>query len=198
MLSELKKQVKTAARIKHNICLINILKNMPKVGTVLDAGTKDGRYQKYINFKKIESIDIDKNSNADVIGDLHDKKLLKDNHYNFVLLTQVLEHCYNPALVIDNIHKSLKKGGTLLVSTPFFYRFHPDPNDYYRYTPDAYKYFFKKWKNIEIIPYGNFIDTIITILEKEIKIFYLLNIFSYLFRFTSMKTPSGYIVIAKK
>jgi len=198
MFDKLKQQVKTASRIKHNVCLIGILKNMPKFGTVLDAGCKDGIYQKYINFKKIESIDIDKNSNADVIGDLHDKKLLKDKHYNFILLTQVLEHCYNPTQVIDNLHKSLKKGGILLVSTPFFYRFHPDPNDYYRYTPDAYKYFFKKWQSFEIIPYGNFIDCIITILEKEVKVFYLLNIFSYLFKFTSMKTPAGYIVIAKK
>jgi SAM-dependent methyltransferase len=35
-----------------------------------------------------------------------------------VLMTQVIEHLWNPNQVLKNIHKVLKKGGYLLIETP--------------------------------------------------------------------------------
>jgi len=51
-----------------------------------------------------------------------------------VLCTEVLEHCTNPQQVVDELHRVLKPGGTLLLTTRFMFPLHEVPYDYFRFT----------------------------------------------------------------
>ena len=68
---------------------------------------------------------------------------LEDKTIDTVLLTEVLEHCPEPAKVLAEIFRVLKPGGKLVFSVPFIWYLHESPYDFYRYTPYAIERLFK-------------------------------------------------------
>jgi SAM-dependent methyltransferase len=54
--------------------------------------------------------------------------------YDYVLSTQVLEHVENVDLYLNESYRVLKKGGLLILSTHGYWKYHPDPEDYWRWT----------------------------------------------------------------
>lgn len=57
-----------------------------------------------------------------------------DSSQDVVLCTQVLEHAQDSALLLSEIHRVLRPGGTLILTVPFIYGEHGMPWDYRRYT----------------------------------------------------------------
>lgn len=57
-----------------------------------------------------------------------------DSTFDAVLLLEVLEHIPSDTLVLKEILRVLRPGGTLYLSTPFLYPVHDAPIDYRRYT----------------------------------------------------------------
>jgi len=52
-------------------------------------------------------------------ADLNAPKLpFKDSSFDVILLIEVIEHVDNPSRLLDEIHRILKKNGTLIMSTP--------------------------------------------------------------------------------
>jgi ubiquinone/menaquinone biosynthesis C-methylase UbiE len=77
-----------------------------------------------------------------------------------VILDQTLEHLAEPELGLREIHRILRPGATVLVTTPFLVPVHQGPNygDYYRWTPKGMETILKKcgftprigmWGNLE-------------------------------------------------
>lgn len=58
-----------------------------------------------------------------------------DRAFDAAVCTEVLEHVPSPALVLREIARVVKPGAVLLVTMPFFFHYHPDPEDYSRLTP---------------------------------------------------------------
>jgi hypothetical protein len=54
-----------------------------------------------------------------------------------VLCLSVLEHVENPFAVFDGLYRCLLPEGMLILSTVFSYRYHPAPEDYWRFTPSC-------------------------------------------------------------
>jgi SAM-dependent methyltransferase len=61
----------------------------------------------------------------------------KDGSFQAVVCAELLEHVPQPEAVLDEVHRVLAVGGTLLLCVPFLYPIHGDPGDYGRYT-DSY------------------------------------------------------------
>ena len=80
------------------------------------------------------------------------KKLKKDNYFYInleiknnvkkkfdnIIIFNVLEHVYYFDNAINELKKLLKKGGKIYISTPFIFRYHQAPMDYFRFTLDFY------------------------------------------------------------
>ena len=62
---------------------------------------------------------------------------IKDNSYNTIIATEVLEHCFEPEILLKEIYRVLKPGGLLFFTVPFVWNFHETPYDAYHYTPFA-------------------------------------------------------------
>ena len=97
---------------------------------VLEVGCKEGRLTHNINAKEIVGLDIDKEAIEDarrnekrqnvkyVVGDAHDLKF-PDNKFDVVIMGDLIEHVYDGNKVLSEANRVLKKGGKLLISTPY-------------------------------------------------------------------------------
>jgi SAM-dependent methyltransferase len=54
--------------------------------------------------------------------------------FDYIIADQVLEHVPQPRNALVHIHSMLNEGGHAIVSTPFLFRVHARPHDYYRWT----------------------------------------------------------------
>lgn len=130
-------------------------------GKLLDAGCGNMPYKKYIlqnsDVTEYVSMDLENNTiykpekkpdiNWDGVTCPSD-----DEVYDVILATEVLEHCPNPEIFLNEMHRVLKRGGLIFFTTPFFWPTHDVPHDEFRYTPYALERFLKNsgFKNVKI------------------------------------------------
>lgn len=137
-------------------------------GICLDIGSGNSPYRRYLNVDEYISIDkadtqavsYHKNSNA-IDADARDL-LLDDNYADTILLNQVLEHIYEYEKVLDEVKRVLKPEGKFIISVPFVYHIHAEPNDYFRFSEYGIKKLLKeKGFNIIDFKYNGYIGTLL-------------------------------------
>jgi len=105
-------------------------------------------------FKKstIKTLDIDPESGADYIMDLcvNNSENVKDETFDIILCTEVLEHVNNPFFVVEELRRMLKTGGIIAISTPFNFRIHGPLPDNWRFTIHGLKVLFKDFEIVYI------------------------------------------------
>jgi len=196
--------MRSVSRISLEIELEKQFKRL-KPGIVLDVGSGPSPYKNKIPYTRFMRLDIDKKSKPDICCDVHDIKW-KSNYFDTVIATQILEHCRSPERVIKEIHRILKRGGVCILSTCFFYEYHPFPKDYYRFTQDSLNYLFRGFRKAEIHPYGNRLQVIWQILNTgKMRILLSILLINPVFarilariNFRETKFPCGFVVYAKK
>lgn len=77
----------------------------------------------------------------DMCCDLSQPLPLPDASYDTIILSDVLEHIPEPALLWREMARVLAPGGKIVMNVPFFYWLHAHPHDYYRYTNFALERF---------------------------------------------------------
>lgn len=60
---------------------------------------------------------------------------LQDASVDSVMLTEVLEHCFDPGATLRESFRALRPGGYLFLTVPYLWPLHDMPYDEYRYTP---------------------------------------------------------------
>jgi len=117
-------------------------------GQVLDIGGARQRGLFKIDKKHLSKLvicDIDKNKKPDVIADV-EKLPFKNSAFDAIRATELFEHVNQPFTGIKECIRVLKKSGVIILSTPFFYRIHADPEDYQRLTEYKIKKILKSLK----------------------------------------------------
>ena len=66
----------------------------------------------------------------DYVSDI-EKIPVKDNSFDIIICTEVLEHVPNPIGALKEMARILKKGGKLLITTPLGSHIHQDPYHFY-------------------------------------------------------------------
>ena len=74
----------------------------------------------------------------------------EDKKFDYIFIMEVLEHVHNPIKAIKEIRRTLKKGGKLIMSTPFIFPIHDEPYDFFRFTKYGLKLILKNFRNITI------------------------------------------------
>ena len=98
----------------------------------------------------------------DIVGDIIDIAE-DDESFDVVLCTEVLEHLPNPVKALEEFHRLLKKGGTLVLTAPFCSLTHFAP---YHYSSGFNRYFYEfhlenlGFKLNEVSRNGNFFEYI--------------------------------------
>ena len=188
----------SAARINLNLTLQKVFARVPP-GLTLDVGAKDSPYRKWVPHTEFRSMDIADKGSPDQVGDVQNMQF-GDNEFDTVICTQVLEHVRNPQAAVDEVRRILKSGGVCVLSAPFIYPYHADPNDYYRFSEEALDDIFEEYSEVEIIPHGNRFQVLWLFISMGM-LEPLLNIFNPVVARlgrASKKFPLGYVVWARK
>lgn len=67
-----------------------------------------------------------------------------NSSFDSVILTQVLEHVFNPDEFLEEVRRVTKPGGTMLLSVPFVWDEHEQPWDYARYSSFGLRHLLEK------------------------------------------------------
>lgn len=98
----------------------------------LGGGRRRGEFKEPNNATWIV-LDIKNDFHPAVLGDAHYLPF-KENAFDCVKCTELLEHVENPEEVIKEITRVLKVSGVLIFSMPFNFGIHADPYDFQRFT----------------------------------------------------------------
>ena len=135
--------------------------NTKKGSMLLDAGAGDSPYKDLFPHARYIATDFCKVSKAygqqDAISDLS-SLAFKDESFDVVLNTQVLEHVQQPEVVLSELFRVLKPNGALYVSVPQGDPEHEIPYDYYRFTSFGMRYLLEKvrFEVISVEPRGGY------------------------------------------
>ena len=99
---------------------------------VLDVGSGNGPYKELFPNRTTLEIEERDGHPVDIVGDAHDLHMIEDTTYDVILLIEVLEHLHTPSRALSELHRILKPGGKLILSTRFVFPIHDAPGDYYR------------------------------------------------------------------
>ena len=107
-------------------------------GDLLDVGAGDSP------FLPVFRSSIRSYTSVDLLGSLHglrpsvcaaaDALPFKADSFDSVSCTEVLEHCPFPEKAVRELQRVLKPCGHTIISAPFMYCLHMDPEDYFRFT----------------------------------------------------------------
>jgi SAM-dependent methyltransferase len=104
-------------------------------GTMLDFGCGTAPYRQLFKIDHYLGLEIDspgyplKNAHSTLLysGGLIP---LENESVDSILMTEVLEHVFNPAQVLAEFHRILRPGGCILITCPFAWPLHEEPYDY--------------------------------------------------------------------
>lgn len=125
-------------------------------GVVLDLGCGEKPYQNLFSSEKYIGLEINgANVNREDINLYYydGKKIpFEDNTFDSVVSFETFEHIFDLENTILEIKRVLKDKGKLLISIPFGWNEHMQPQDFARYTSFAIEYLLtcKKFKVLEI------------------------------------------------
>jgi SAM-dependent methyltransferase len=113
-----------------------------KGGVVLDYGAGDRPYEAMLRTKYSDYLaaDYEATHSKYCCGKAPDILLtnsrlpLGDASLDCIILTEVLEHVYEPRALLAELYRTLKPEGKLLGTVPFAIQQHDEPFDYHRYT----------------------------------------------------------------
>ena len=171
------------------------------------------------SFKNIDlkSIDINKSRNPDFVEDITKLESFKKLNFipDVICCFEVLEHIKSPEEAVNNLFKLSDSKTKILVSVPFNFPIHDEPNDYFRFTKYGIKHLFKEFSTIQIIERDGWIDNIFVFITrlkfsknyilKGISVLFILiyhiifpltDVIQKLLKFKNITT--GYFVVAKK
>jgi SAM-dependent methyltransferase len=113
---------------------------LPSVsGPILEVGSRD--YGSTENWRALYpgneylGVDLAEGKNVDRVVDLvAGTGGLPETHFALIICCSVLEHVPRPWLLAANMARLLRPGGALYIAVPWVWRYHPYPDDYFRFS----------------------------------------------------------------
>jgi SAM-dependent methyltransferase len=126
-------------------------------GKILEIGgtPKDKDFYELNPGLSYQVMNIEAGLGIDIVGDAHDVSIIKPESFDSIIIFNVLEHCYAPWQVVENIYTWLKPGGKCFAMVPNAIRIHTTPMDYWRPLPDAFAWMFRNFSAQKLYVYGN-------------------------------------------
>lgn len=111
-----------------------------EMGSLLVKGQENlANIRPYFKGKDYIGCDMRKGAGVDRIENV-ENLTFKDNSVPTIIMLETLEHVQNPIKAVKECYRVLKDNGILIISSLMNFPIHDFPNDYWRFTPSAFKY----------------------------------------------------------
>lgn len=106
-------------------------------------------------FRATEHIgcDIQPGQGVDRIEDIHDLTF-EDGSVGTVICLETLEHVADPLRAVQEMHRVLRPGGVLAISSLMFFPIHAHPWDYWRFTPEGFDLLLQPFESRLVVAQG--------------------------------------------
>ncbi len=123
--------------------------------SVLDVGGRIQPYRALLGGRcsRYVAVDVNRSPLVNVVGQA-ERLPFGAETFDLAFCTQVLEYVPDPQVVLDEIHRTLKKGGFLLLSAPAVFP-QDSETEYWRFLPCALKRLLSGFSRIDLAPEGN-------------------------------------------
>jgi len=145
--------------------IASIAKNIPDNSTIIDISAGNRPYKHLFSHCIYKSHEFDGNKDImdsfrgeqsknkdwyhDYYGDINSLPIPNES-FDYVLCTEVLEHVPEPIKAIKELVRICKKGGKIIITTPFTSGIHQEPHHFYSgFSPYFYEYVGKLY-NLQI------------------------------------------------
>lgn len=140
--------------------------------SVVDIGCGDQPYEALFHTfaARYVAVDVVPRPRVDVVAPA-EALPFNDSSFDCVLCTQVLEHSEDPQKVIREARRVLKPQGVAILSTHGVYRYHPNPEDYWRWTHAGLERLFRmcgQWEQVDVYPNGGEATAFAYLLSAEV------------------------------
>ncbi|MBC7886428.1 MAG: class I SAM-dependent methyltransferase [Ferruginibacter sp.] len=133
-------------------------------GVVLEIGAGGNHLKEDFKSMYGEWISLDYDLRSDSIDLRGDGQQLpfKNEMFDTIISIDVLEHVPNPEKFVAEMFRVIKPGGTVILSTPFFFYLHEEPFDFFRFSKYGLRTIFERhgFKVIDVIPIAGVIAII--------------------------------------
>lgn len=135
----------------------DVRKHLPLMkGVVYDLGCGKRPYEKDIltvaeRYVGVDWVNTLHGLQADIAADLNQPLPIQAGVADTVVAFQVLEHLYEPQIMLGEAYRILKPRGRFFLSVPFQWWVHEAPYDFFRYTCYGLEYALKKAGFVDIL-----------------------------------------------
>lgn len=139
---------------------------------VVDVGCGERPYEELFDGHCAEYVGVDSRDGprVDVVAG-GEALPFEDDRFDCAICTQLLEHADDPTAVVAELRRVLRPGGLALVSTHGVIRYHPNPDDYWRWTHTGLARLFEEageWASVDVYPNGGTASAIATLVAQQL------------------------------
>lgn len=98
--------------------------------------------------------DIQEGPGVDRIEDVHHLTFENDS-VGMILCFETLEHVKDPIRAVEEMHRVLRPGGVLAISSVMFFPIHAHPWDFWRFTPEGFERLLEPFGSRIVLAHGD-------------------------------------------
>ena len=151
-----------------------------------------------------KTMDFDKNTGADIIGDIHSIPL-PSNTIDAIICHSVLEHVISPAKAVEEMLRILRPGRKAFIHVPSIYPYHARKGhygDYWRFFDDTIEILFRDFSKVEYVKRGGYFKALFFFMPFQHRLRFIIDplseLLDALFKTEKRTTTSGYYIYAVK
>jgi SAM-dependent methyltransferase len=138
----------------------DVAENLPIAEPLVELGARVAEGQEgWADLRKVfgaaEHIgcDLQPGPGVDRIEDVH-RLSFADGSVGTVICLETLEHVADPLRAVQEMHRVLRPGGVLAISSLMFFPIHAHPWDYWRFTPEGFELLLAPFESKLVVAQG--------------------------------------------
>ncbi|NND81339.1 MAG: methyltransferase domain-containing protein [Gammaproteobacteria bacterium] len=103
-------------------------------GDILEIGGTDDFFKKRYQRGDVLNLDVQAGPHIDLVENAEHMTSIENERFSAIICVSVLEHTHHPSRVMEEMYRVLQPGGKILLSTPWLFEAHMEPQDYWRFS----------------------------------------------------------------